>query len=309
MAFLLDHLVAFVVGAALLVALLFVQQRGGQQAAEASIRYRTEAQAASFVETLTRDLENARTKEQAAAALGVYATDEYDQGMGWARYRALAVHGTAAQTEFIQFVTLADPEADTDNDATTRSDLIAVAYRMEPTGEQITARGQVRNLHQIVRYVYSGGGWETRGGSPVTVVGFNVTALPGGPNERIGDAPPRIDLAVEFANETPARQAGDQLERAEVGLTRQGATVRVYAAGTGNRAEPPSQGSAEIPRLPWVGPAPPPAPPSGPSTPSGPSSPTGPSGPTSPSGPASPSGPPPVTMVPIPVDPATGSGL
>ena len=262
MAFILDHLVAFIVGASLLVALLFIQQRGGQQAVEATIRYRTEVQAASFTETLTRDLENARTKEQAAAALGAYEVDEFDKTMGGKERRALAIHGTAAQTDFIQFVTLGNPAADTDRDPKTRSELIAVAYRMEPTGEQITARGRVRNLHQIVRYVYSGGAWEKQGGSPSTVVGFSVTAMPGGSNARISNASPRVDVALEFANETPARQAGDQEERAEVGLTRQGATVRVYAAGTGGQSTPPSQNlNKPIPRLPWVGP-PPPEPPS-----------------------------------------------
>ena len=263
MAFIFDHLIAFIVGAALLAALLFVQQRGNQQAVEATVRYRTEVQAASFAETLARDLENARTREQAAAALGKYAPDEFDKTMGGAGTRALAVHGTAAQTDFIQFVTLADPSADTDGDPKTRSGLIAVAYKMWPTGEQVTARGRVRDVYRIARYVYDGGGWEERGGSPPTVVGFNVTAMPGGPNARIANAPPRIDVALEFANQTPSRQAGDQLERAEVGLTRQGATVRVYAAGTGGQSTPPSQNlGTPIPRLDWVGPPPPKPPPS-----------------------------------------------
>ena len=261
MAFIFDHLIAFIVGASLLVALLFVQQRGGQQAVEATVRYRTEVQAASFAETLTRDLENLRTREQAAAALGTYATDEFDKSMGGTERRALAVHGTAARTDFIQFVTLEDPAADTDGDPKTRSGLVAVAYRMEPTGQQVTARGRVRALHRVVRYVYAGGRWEAQGGSPPTVVGFQVAAMPGGPNVRITNAAPRIDVALEFANEVPDRQAGDQQERAEVGLTRQGATVRVYAAGTGDRSLPPNQGSGLIPRLPWVGPPPPPPPP------------------------------------------------
>lgn len=262
MAFVFDHLVAFIVGATLLAALLFVQQRGNQQAVEATVRYRTEVQAASFTETLARDLENLRTREQAASALDKYANDEFDKTMGGAETRALAVHGTAAQTDFIQFVTLADPNADTDGDAKTSSGLIAVAYKMWPTGQQVTARGRVRDVHQIVRYVYDGGKWEERGGSPSTVVGFTVTAMPGGSNARVTNAPPRIDVALEFANQVPSRQAGDQLERAEVGLTRQGATVRVYAAGTGDQSTPPSQNLGQpIPRLDWVGPPPPKPPP------------------------------------------------
>ena len=253
MAFVFDHLIAFLVGATLLGGLLFLQQRNGQTSVESAIRYQTEAQAVSFVETLTRDLENARTRDQAKAALGEYEADV----LGGPTQRALSLHQSSGQTDWIQFVTLATPEDDTDSDASTRSKLIAVAYRMEPTGQQISARGQIRNLHQIVRYVYDGtGGWTPRGGSPATVVGFTTTAYPGGTNARLASLPPRIDFAVELAHQTPGRKANDQLERAEVGLTRQGATARVYASGTGGWATPPSQGSLRVPRLPWVGPAP-----------------------------------------------------
>lgn len=253
MAFIFDHLVAFLVGTALLVGLVFFQQRGQQSAIESTVRFRTETQAASFVEMLSRDLENARTKQQAKAALGLYEADDVTS-WGGPRERALGVHMAGGQLEWFQFVTLADP---TQGEL---SPLVAVAYRMEPTGEQATASGEVRNLYRIVRYVYDGtGGWVVAGGSPSTVVGFDLV-VPGGATGRITELPARLDVQVEMAFASPDQLAADQAQRAEVGLTQQGATARVYAAGTGSRALPASQGSAGIPRVPWVGPYVPPPP-------------------------------------------------
>jgi hypothetical protein len=254
MAFIFDHLVAFLVGATLLVGLLFFQQRGQQTAIQSTVRYRAETQAASFVEVLSRDLENARTRQQAKVALGLYEADDVTSG-GGPRERALGVHTSGGELEWFQFVTLADPSLGE------ASPLIAVAYRMEPTGEQTTASGQVRDLHRVVRYVYDGtGGWAEAGGSPATVVGLDLV-VPGGATGRLTELPARLDVQVEMAFASPDRLAADQAQRAEVGLTQQGATARVYAAGTGGRALPAPQGSAEIPRVPWVGPYIPPPPP------------------------------------------------
>lgn len=255
MAFLFDHLTAVVVGSVLLVGLLVTTQRGRQSAVEASIRYRAEVQTASFAETLTRDLENARTSRQAKAALGLYARDALDGP----RERALEIQGSTTQTEWLQFVTLAEPASGS------ASPLVAVSYRLEPTGEQLRANGAVRSLHRIVRYVHTAAGWEAQGGSMPTVVGFQVT-VPGGATGQMEDLPERVEVAVETAYEMPTMQAGDQAETAEVGLTRQGATVRVYAAGTDNRVLPPPQnGAPGIARPPWVLPyvpyVPPPPPP------------------------------------------------
>ena len=263
MAFLFDHLTAFLVGASLLVGLLFVQQRGRQSAIESTVRYRAEVQTASFVETLARDLENARTREQARAALGPYRRRADPAGTAEVAERALAIYGTDARTEWLEFVTLADP------DAGRGSPLVPVAYRMEPTGETAAVRGTARPVFQVVRYECAAPcattrDWAPRGGSAPAVVGFQVRAEPGGSNGRLAELPPRVGVVVEAAYATPARQAGDQAETAEVGLTRQGATVRVYAAGTKGRALPGPQGSAGgIPPPEWVDPyvAPPPPPP------------------------------------------------
>ncbi len=255
MAFIFDHLTAFLVGTTLLVGLLFVQQRGRQSAVEASIRYQTEVQAAAFVETLTRDLENARTKEQAVTAFGAYEADD----LGGPTERAVGIHEIHGETEWIEFVTLAEPEAGS------ASPLVPVAYRKEATGEQVTANGQIRNLYRIVRYTLQGAQWVEAGSSPSTVVGFDVS-IPSGAIGRLPELPARIDFVVELAYPMPAQAAADQTERAVAGLTRQGATARVYAAGTGGNALPTSQGTTLTPRAPWTNPAPPTPPPSGPST-------------------------------------------
>ena len=256
MAFLFDNLVAFVVGATLLVGLLFFQQRGQHAAIEATIRYQAEVQAASFVETLARDLENARTEDQVNAAFNA-AGDAYtqDDAGPWNEF-AFRLHEGGGETSWFQFVTLADP------DLGAASPYLAVAYRVEPTGTQATAGGHPRDLHRVVRYAYDGTGtWRVAGGSPPTVVGFEVS-VPSGATGRFRDLPERIDLSVELAHATPARRAGDQASRAEVGLTRQGATARIYASGTAGAATPSEQSAAPIPVPPWTSeyvPPPPPA--------------------------------------------------
>ena len=288
MAFLFDNITAFLVGATLLVGLLFVQQRGRQSAVEATVRYRAEVQMASFVETLARDLENARTREQAKAALGLYQERLRPDGTregGADLSRALSIYGTASQTEWLEFVTLADP------DAGSASPLIAVAYFMKETGQTATARGVARPVFEVVRWVCTdpcrkSEDWRPQGGSVPAVVGFQVRAEPGGAVGRLAALPSSVAVTVEAAYATPARQAGDQRETAEFGLTRQGATVRVYAAGTGGASTPGSQNGARgIPPPPWTDryvapPPPPPAPSPSPGSPTPPApTPTQPSSP------------------------------
>lgn len=249
MAFIFDHMIAFLVGTTLLVALLFVQQRGRQTAAETSIRYRAEVQAASFVEVLSRDLENARTRQQARSALGIYERDD----LGGDRERAIGIHRAGGQVDWIEFVTLEDP------DAGPGSALLPIAYKLEPLDPPrlVDANGQSRALHRVTRYVYDGSSWVADGASPETVVGFDVSvpgaSAPSSPVWRIRELPRQLEFALEFAYETPQQVAGDQAETAQFGLTRQGATVRLYASGTGGRALPPRQsGPAEIPAPPWA---------------------------------------------------------
>ncbi len=106
MAFFFDHLIAVVVGATLLGALLFVQQRSQQTSIETTIRHRTETQTSSFLNTLSRDLENARTSRQITTGLGTWVPDEISS---WSS-RAFGIHGDSAHTDWIELVTLADPQ-------------------------------------------------------------------------------------------------------------------------------------------------------------------------------------------------------
>lgn len=312
MAFLFDNLTAFLVGATLLVGLVFVQQRGRQSAVEATVRYRAEVQTASFLETLARDLENARTKEQAREAHGPYVERVGADGKREGDHdleRALSIYGTAARTDWFEFVTLADPEAGPN------SALVPVAYLLRPTGATAAARGVARPVYEVVRYecarpCKTSADWAPRGGSAPSVVGLQVRAEPGGPSGRIKALPPRVGVVVEAAYETPARQAGDQAETGEFGVTRQAATVRVYAAGTGGRARPPAQdGATGIPPPPWVDAYTPPPAPTVPSSPTpGPSSPTSPPPPPPTNPPAQPK-PSPPSPAPPPVVRPSGDKL
>ncbi|MGB3542908.1 hypothetical protein [Rubrivirga sp.] len=247
MAFIFDNLIAFLIGTTLLVALLFVQQRGRQTAIETSIRYQAEGQAASFVEIMSRDLENARTREQARAALGTYSRD----ALGGSQQRALGIHSVDGQTDWIEFVTLEAP------DSGSASPLVPVAYKRQPLGRQIEIDGVSRDVYRITRFVFDGTGWVENGASPDAVVGFEVdvqgTPSPTNGTSRITELPRQVQVAVEFAYETPDLVAGDQEQTAMFGATRQGAMVRMYASGTGNRALPPRQpGPSAIPLPPWA---------------------------------------------------------
>ena len=200
MAFLLDHLAAAIVGAILLVSLIAIQIRGRQSAVEATVRHQVESHTTQFLHTLQRDLENARTSRQARAALGSYQTDH----LGGPTERAFGVHGTPTQTDWIEFVTVGDPTAGFS------SPLVAVAYRMEPTGTQTVVNGTARDLYRVVRYeATSAGTWAPRGGSSDTVIGFSGRALDanGQPvvDGRLRDLPGRVEIEVLAATAAPER--------------------------------------------------------------------------------------------------------
>src|SRR5919206_5125479 len=77
MSAILDHLTAILVGATLLAAAIYVQQRERQQAVEAAVHGNVQGQTVAFVGTLERDLENMRTDREAARRLGLDSTRSY----------------------------------------------------------------------------------------------------------------------------------------------------------------------------------------------------------------------------------------
>lgn len=273
MAFVFDHLIAILVGATLLGALLFIQQRGQQSAAENTIRHRTETQTSSFLSTLTRDLENTRTSRQITTGLGTWAPDEINS---WGN-RAFGIHGTATHTEWIELVTLADPNAGIS------SELQAVGYRTVATGDSVDVGGVSQALYRVDRYVFAPGmsDWEQRGGSidNVTSIAIQATRLNGTvlTNGRIGDAPATVSVVLTAAEDGVGRKTGDLAATTLTNATRQAVTVRVVnASSTGDAiAVAPPTGPIEIPTFPGINPPPPvTVGPSGPSGPSGPGSPS-----------------------------------
>ena len=292
MAFIFDHLIAILVGATLLGALLFIQQRGQQSSIETTIRHRTETQTSSFLSTLTRDLENARTSRQITTGLGTWAPDEISS---WGN-RAFGIHGDSTHTDWIEFVSLANP------DQGTNSPLQAVGYRTVATGDSANVGGTLHPLYRVDRYVYEAGAmdWVQRGGSTPNLTTFSIRAnrINGGvvTNDRLGDVPASFEVLLTAAEARVGRKTGDQAATTLTNATRQAMTVRVVNAsstGTATGVAPPS-GPGPIPRFPGINP-PAPIPPSGPGSPGSPGSPSSPTpgGTGNPSTPATtpPSGP------------------
>lgn len=261
MAFIFDHLIAILVGATLLGALLFIQQRGQQSSIETNIRHRTETQTSSFLSTLSRDLENARTSRQITTGLGWWSPDEFGS---WGS-RAFGIHGTDTHTDWIEFVSLANPEAGIS------SGLQAVGYRTVETGDSVTVGGVRQALYRVDRYVYEPGAadWVQRGGSADNLTRFalRATRLDGGTltDGRLGDPPASIDVVITAAERGLGQKTGDQRATTRTNTTRQALTVRmINATSTGDAsAVAPPTGTNPIPLFPGVDP-PAPEPPSGP---------------------------------------------
>ncbi|MEO0556579.1 MAG: hypothetical protein AAF170_00205 [Bacteroidota bacterium] len=259
MAFIFDHLIAILVGATLLGALLFIQHRGQQSAVENTIRHRAETQTASFLSTLTRDLENARTSRQITTGLGSWAPDSIGN---WGN-RAFGIYGTDTHTDRIELVTLADP------DAGISSGLLAVGYEAVATGDSVTIGGVRQALYRVHRYVYEPGAadWVRRGGSNANLTRFSLRAntVDGSStsDDRIGTPPVSVDIAITAAEAPVGQKTGDLAATTLTNATQQAITVRnVNATSTGDAsAVAPPGGTVEIPRFPGISPPPPPPPP------------------------------------------------
>lgn len=256
MAFILDHLTAILVGATLLAALLYVQQHGQQTAVETTLRHRTETQTASFLATLSRDLENARTGRQVETGLGTWAPDSISS---WTN-RSLQLGGTWERTDFITFVTLADPNSGAS------SSLVAVGYRAVELPDSVDVNGVRQPLFRVDRYVYepAAADWVQRGGSPPILTLFKIRIM--GTNGNYWDwgalrnPPPSAEITIQAAHEGVGQLAGDQQATTQTRLTQQKITIRnVNAASTGDAASvAPPGGTVEIPIFVDIPPPPPP---------------------------------------------------
>lgn len=237
MAFFFDHLTAVAVGATLLVAMLFVQQRGQQAAIEATARYQSQKLTTEFIHTIERDVENMRTMLDMDLEFGVRQI----------RIRRASADSGSYTYQFA-FPTLLDPDAD---DA---SGVALVVYHVVPTGREVRVQGEPRPTYRATRYVLESGASAVRpAGGSGDLVDFDVVAfdlegeevLTEGPS----DLPSRIFLSVVSAAPLPDRRAGDQASKQST-TTRLARMVRVAnAAVPGVEVDVPSA-PASLPALP-----------------------------------------------------------
>lgn len=259
MTFIIDHLIAILVGATLLGALLFIQHRGQQSAVETAIRHRAETQTSAFLGTITRDLENARTSEQITTGLGTWSKDAVSNSPK----RAFGVHGTATHTDIVELVTLVDPAAGA------ASPLQAVVYESVELPDSVEVAGVKRPLYRVDRHVYraGAGGWVQRGGSAGNLTSFVVRtrSLDGGTltNGRTSNAPATVAVELMAAEDGVGRKTAELAATTRTNATRQAITVRVVnASSTGGASDvAPGGKTSPIPR--YNGFDPPPTPPSG----------------------------------------------
>ena len=267
----LDNLTAILVGATLLGALVFVQTRQQQSAIETTLRDRAQERTSSAYEVMQRELENARARKQAVSGLGYYVAE---------------ARGTADRTDRLTFVT---QEPGTGGGA---GRMVAVSYRLVPTGETIRVGETLRPAYDIERWtnaVASGGTTAPAGFTRAGVVATDVVSFLVRPYDASGtlvtwsgtDAgygrdgatgtnrdPVRYDIAIEGATRGPERKAGDQRAVSTSNLVRFQKSVRPVNAGA--RGDTPVTGSGAtmrvVPMLPGepAPPSPPPAPPSSP---------------------------------------------
>ena len=221
MAFVLDNLTAVLVGATLLGALMFVQQRGQHASVEATTRYRAQQMTDGFATTLERDVDNIRTQAQTEAAF-VGGTPNY-------RF-SLRRSGDGSHTTQFAFPTLADPSLGTD------SPIAIVAYHTTPTGKTATIAGESRPLYEVTRYVYMRGA-----SAPVAtatlpdVVDFDVRAFSATgdevpPASLLSPTPRYVTAELVTTLGLSARRAADQDAASGMGTTRQSRTVWIPGA-------------------------------------------------------------------------------
>lgn len=226
MTFILDHLGAVLVGSTLLVALVVVQQRGQQSAADATLRYQSQTLASEFLNTVERDVENIRTMREMEAAFEGHATLPARR---FSVRQATAADGTV-YTSQLAFPTLADPKGGPDGE------VIIVAYHVTPTGGEVDVDGVARPTFRARRYVYHRGDTapSTEGGSAdltaFDVVVVSTRGVEEVDNPDIAETPARVRIAMEAASMTPGRRTHDQTLRSPSTAVRHGRTVSVASA-------------------------------------------------------------------------------
>ena len=237
MTFLLDHLIAVVVGTVLLGALLVLQQRDQLSAVEASQRYRSQALAAEMTTSLEREVENIRSRAETERAFQIVDGDAVAPGAPTYRFRLRQATGTdgGRYTSEFSFPTVApfnslDP-----------SGVMVVTYRVEPMGETARIDGRDRPLYRSTRYEYHRGGGLKQTTVHERLVDVDVTVLTDegevAEANELSLSPPRVHLELAFAPELVGAASSDQAAPAATS-TRYARSVRVPAASAPAGTDP-----------------------------------------------------------------------
>lgn len=156
---LLDHIAAFLVASILFVSIFTVINRNRQNAVEMQIGQMVQEQAYEFSKILERDLENIRSDEQVAEALGTSYAEE-------CKYEI----NEEGLTEYVLFPTLESP------DAGPNSGIIYIEYRLEPADTVLNIQGEEHEIYKVTRYrrQYPSSPSVIDGGSGAFITHFNV---------------------------------------------------------------------------------------------------------------------------------------
>ena len=266
MTFLLDNIIAVVVGTVLIGALFIVQQRGQQSAVDATQRYQAQKHASELVTVVQREVENLRSR---TATRRAFALRQDDAGRPADTYRMRLLQKTGADgepyTAQFSFPTLDFEILDPDDPTGSRviTGVVLVTYRVEPTADVAVIDGRQRPLYTITGSVYRRGDAAPEDGSVYEgVVDFDVTAfLPDGTQvtdqSLIDPAPTRVHVTLVTA---PVRAAARTVDQASTPLTstRYARTVRaIGATAAGGTAPVNVSKSGGIPALTSDDPPPP----------------------------------------------------
>ncbi|MEL6703263.1 MAG: hypothetical protein AAFU38_14420 [Bacteroidota bacterium] len=258
MAFLLDNLTSILVGATLLVAFVFVQQRSSQRATDVAVNQITQQRTLAFMDVLERDIENMRTERQAVASLGSYT------------HRLEAAGG---QTTRYSFPTLANPSLGA------ASPTVLVSYAVTELPDSVRVGDQAYPMLRVQRFENG----VALGGSSEPIVGFEVEAFERGSTAGRQTAGvlsdlDRVRVEVTTALSAAERRAGDQANTSQTNAMRHGYVFRprnlsVAENGRGVMPAAPTTFPPEPPPPPTPPPPPPPSPPPAAPPPASPSSP------------------------------------
>ena len=226
MQFLFDNVTASVVGSLVLLLFAAVQQRGGQAAADASMRHMTMTRAQSLVEMIEQDVENMGSASTSPIHFDCALEQQTDTA------------GTSHTRRFV-FTTLGDPRSQTP-DTSSASGLTAqkvkIRYELAATGataftiDAATGAAVNRPLYRIERSVddLTGGGYGPALRTDGFLAQFNIVLQKGGDAFEEGDCRAEGLEQVNVSFQAVAALPAAPRSTAHVNTVRFGTTLRPF---------------------------------------------------------------------------------